>query len=165
MPNWVEVKISGLDELQRKLEELPPKVAQKVIKEGVRDGAEIVRDAFIAAAPEPESYNQSDRRKKPDEDGRTILGHLRDLKSWKIKFRGRAEDYAGSAFVGPSNAILETRTSGETKGLPRTASFIVKMLEFGSRTRSAHPFATSAWESVKQKVLDKIIDSLREALE
>jgi len=162
---WVETKITGLDELQRKLEELPPKVAQKVLREGLRDGAEIVRDAFIAAAPSPETYAEGGKRTEAAGTGRTILGHLRDLKSWKIRYKGRPEDYAGSAYVGPSNTVLETRTSGETKGLPRTAAFIVKMLEFGSRTRSGHPFATSAWESVKQKVLDKIIDSIREALE
>jgi hypothetical protein len=161
--DWIEFRIEGLRELEKKLEDLPKKVAQKVIREGVREGAKIVRDTFVATAPPPPAYQDGARRADAKGSGKTTLGHLREKASWRIRYRGRADDYAGSAYVGPSSKILETRTRGKTKGLPRTAAFIVKMLETGRRIR--YPFMTAAWESVKMRVLDRIIEKIREALE
>jgi len=163
---WVDVKIDGLKELERNLEALPKKVAQKVLREALRDGAQLVREEFITSAPTPQNQTPNGgRRKKADGMGKTTLGHLKEKGSWRIRYKGRAEDYAGSAYVGPSNKVLETRTSGKTKGLPRTAARIVSWLELGTKTRTRYPFMTSAWESVKEKVLDRIIEALKDALE
>ena len=46
----IEVKISGLSELQKTLEEMPRDVARKIIRGALNEAADEMRDHLVAAA-------------------------------------------------------------------------------------------------------------------
>ena len=49
--DYVEVRVTGLDDLQEPLAELPPKVAKKNLRASLKVGAEVIRKAWAAAFP------------------------------------------------------------------------------------------------------------------
>jgi HK97 gp10 family phage protein len=142
----VTVEVKGLDELQRALEELVDKDGTKYVRAAVRAGATVVRNEMAQQAPKETGFTSE---------------HI-DIKTKKQ----RGEALAVSALIGPNSKLIrpadQDRTKGKTAGLPRTASFIAKVLEFGRRGRK--PFMTQAWESSKTKALDAIVAKLKEKL-
>jgi len=156
MPNeWIEVKISGLDELQRKLEALPEKIAIRGIRKALRAAAIDLRDKIVAAAPK-----------------RT--GFLAD--HFGIRTSMRTADLAGSVYIGPDGKMDYPDTSGgyrEKKdrhgrihrvGRIAVAS-VARYLEFGTSRMGRHPFMTPTWESEKSNALETITETLREEIE
>jgi len=145
MAREVELTISGLQEFQQALNDLNDKLATKYVREAAREGGKIVRAEMVLMAPK---------------DSGLLSEHI------DVKTRAqRGEARAVSAFIGPnSKTVIHPQAKGKTSGLPRTASFIARLLEFGSAHQPKHPFLTAAWESVKHRVLDKIIQVLRDRL-
>ena len=157
MSKTVEFKIKGLSELQGRLENLPKKLANKILRQTLREAGEIVRRAMAALAPKE-------------------TGFLEEHFSTKTKIK-RA-DIAGSAFVGPEGKIdypldsvgsyreLKNKKTGKARKFGRIAvASVARFLEFGTSTRSAKPFMTQAWENTKQQALDKIVGDLNEVME
>ena len=141
MPQWVTVKIDGLDKLQNALEDLGKK-GTTVVREAVRAGATVIKDEIVLQAPK--------------ESG--ILAEHINIRTKKQK----GVDLAVSAFVGPaSKPVIYERTNGKTSGVPRTAEFISKLLEFGSATRSKKPFITRAWETARGAALQRMISVIK----
>jgi HK97 gp10 family phage protein len=166
MPGTVSVKISGLSELQKKLQEELPKDAKLALRIALNAGGSDVKKAMAAIAPV--------------EDGGENSGFLRDHINIKVKMsRG---DLAGSAFVGPSTAVYpgkegkEGQVNFKTAGGKRvsffsktagkvTAARVARFLEFGTRHAGKHPFMTQAWESSKEAALRHIVEKLKSILQ
>lgn len=155
MPDWVTFEMKGLDAIQRKLEQLPEKVARKGLKKALQRGGAIIASAFAAFAPR-------------------LSGFLAEHFNIKIKFhRG---DLAASAYVGPDGKMdypekdgtYRTKTSktGRIKKVGRVAvAAVARFLELGTSKMPAKPFMTPAWESHKEIARDAIIDDLRATIE
>jgi HK97 gp10 family phage protein len=144
MANEITVNISGLDDLQKALEAIDDKLATKVIRDAVRAGGQEVKAEMVTMAPKDTGWESE---------------HI-DVKTSKVKGEARAV----SAFIGPNGKVVRPRDGGKTQGLPRTASFLGLLQEFGSATRAKHPWLTASWEISKDRALDRIIDVLRERL-
>lgn len=142
----VTVEVKGLDELQKALEGLVDKDGTKYVRAAVRAGATVVKDEMAKQAPKETGFTSE---------------HI-DVKTKKQ----RGEALAVTALIGPNSKVIRPkdadRQKGKTAGLPRTASFIAKMLEFARRGRK--PFVTQAWESSKGKALEAMVDKLKEKL-
>jgi len=145
MADNVTVKISGLEDLQANLHELDDAVQAKVVRAAVRAGAVEVQKEMVTLAPK---------------DTGLLAEHF-DIKTKKQ--RGVAD--AVSAFIGPnSKQVIHPQEGGKTKGLPRTALFISKLLEFGSARMSKKPFLTQAASTSRDRALNAIIDKLKAGL-
>jgi HK97 gp10 family phage protein len=161
MADIVTVNIKGLDDLQKALEE-KSKEARLALRIALSAGGGDVKRAMQDTAPvEEEGVNS---------------GFLRDHINVKTRiFNG---GLSGSAFIGPSTAAYPDRsqTPHEVSFITRTgkkvtftatkitAALVGRFLEFGTRTRAAHPWMTRAWESSKETALAHIIAKLKEQL-
>ena len=81
MTDTVTLKITGLDELQRKLEAIPHDVARKVIGGALKDAAAIVRDAMVEESPKnsglmSESFGTKLTTAKTDVEGHILIGPM-----------------------------------------------------------------------------------------
>jgi HK97 gp10 family phage protein len=157
MPKTVTFEIKGLSELQDKLESLPKKIANKILRQTLKDAGEIIRRAMARLAPQD-------------------TGFLEQHFSTRTKIK-RA-DIAGSAFVGPDGKIdypLNSLGSYETirkkngkvkRNIGRVAvATVARFLEFGTSKMAAKPFMTQAFESTKQQAVDKIVSDLNQLLQ
>jgi HK97 gp10 family phage protein len=161
------VTIKGLKEIQDKLEQLPKKVSESIVKKALDDAATIVQDKMRDLAPEASGEWEG-----------APVGFLRDNINKKV---GKVQSSArglivATIFVGPSTKKdfplsgggYKTRTlkSGKTKkGIGRIGVYAVaRFLEFGTARSSARPFIRPAWLSTQQQALNTIISSLRSAL-
>lgn len=155
MPGVVTVNIKGLDELQKKLEEVPRKISRRILKTALKNAAKLMIQAMAAMAPKD-------------------TGFLAEHFGMRIKLeRG---DIAGSAFVGPEGKIDYPNEDGgyrqkvSAKGkhfnigrIPVVA--VARFLEFGTRFMTKRPFMTQAFETTKERALNTIIEEIKTALE
>jgi len=148
MRDTVTVSVSGLSEFQQKLEELSDKAGTQTIRAALRAGGTEVKNEMVLLAPHGETN--------------TLAGP----KNFDVKTRKQSGlALAMTAFIGPNGRRgIYRRDKGDTKGLPRTAAFICKLLEWGSATRAKRPFCTQAFEVSTGKALDAIINTLKERL-
>jgi HK97 gp10 family phage protein len=158
--NPVTCKISGLDELQKTLQEKLPADARKFVRIALSAGGGDVKRAMVANAPV--------------EDSGENAGFLREHVN--VKTRLTRGELAGSAFIGPSTAVYPGREGktgtvkigGKTFSSKHagqvTAARVARFLEFGTSRMGKKPFMTQAWESSKQAALDHIISKLKEVL-
>jgi phage protein, HK97 gp10 family len=165
MPELVTVKIHGLDELQKKLQEQLPKDAKRAMRIALSAGAGDIKRAMQAAAPEEQS----------SENSGFLKSHI------NVKTRIHKNDLAGTAFIGPSTAAYPGREG--KRGRVRfktvtgkivdfvsnragevTAARVARFLEFGTSKMGKHAFMTQAFESSKDTALQHIIAKLREVL-
>jgi HK97 gp10 family phage protein len=144
MANTIEVKITGLEEIQKRLQDELPRKAANAMRAALRDGARVIQSAIVDEAPK---------------DSGLLSEHI------DVKTRVRGAGLSGSAFVGP-NAKVTYPTSDKPrpgKG-PRAkpAWLVAKFLEFGTVRMGANPFMTRAFESNKQKAIDAVVARLRQ---
>ncbi len=154
MADNVTVNITGLEDLQRKLEEIAHNVAKRGVRQALRAGALPVREAMAAGAPKESGFLSEDI---------------------DIRTRMEKDELAGEAFIGPnSKAVYPTgeaarelaRKLGQrfVQGAARTAALVARFLEFGTTRMAKRPFMTQAWETSKQSALDAIIQKLKDNL-
>ena len=144
MANIVTVKISGLDDVERKLYDLPSKFAKLAMRRALRAAANIWRDEIAARAPDKTGWLKSQAR---------------------ISTKLSANEESGAAFVGFTNKQNPERL-GTTKHVPNAGNeaFWYEMgAVHGSGVQRARPFIRPAFESLKQRVLDTFIARLKEA--
>jgi HK97 gp10 family phage protein len=94
MSNTVTVNIKGLDELQKKLEELPKLVAAKVLKDSLLAAGNVIRDEMAARAPK---------------DSGLLSEHF------NVKLKVEKQGIAATAFVGPDGTIDYPKHEGKEK--------------------------------------------------
>lgn len=153
MSEVVWTKISGLEELQKTLEEIPQQLAKQGIRNALRAGAKIVRDAEAEEAPKDTGFLSEH-----------FVIHTKMLSGKSI---------GGTAFIGPDGHMLYENQ--EKMPVMKVASLV----EFGHQTRGpegqylhgkagadrrmipGNPFLTRAWERVKTAAREAVIDRLR----
>jgi HK97 gp10 family phage protein len=165
MPETVTVNITGLDELQKKLEEELPKDARLALRIALSAGAGDIKSAMVDAAP-------------VEADGENA-GFLRD--HLKVKTIIRRDELAGVAIVGATEAVYPGRAGKQGRVSFKTASGklvdfvskhagqvtaarVARFLEFGTSKMSAKPFMTPAYESTKETAFNHVVAKLREVL-
>lgn len=155
--NEVTVEVKGLDELQRKLEEMAPAVAKKVIRTTLREVGQGLAERMAAAAP----------KGPPDP------GFLSEHFGVKVGY-ARGGDLAGSAYVGPQGRMyypdrgelsrgLATGKYAHKGGVVPVAS-VARFLEFGTSKMPAHPFMTAAFDGYEDEALEQIIADIKEEI-
>jgi HK97 gp10 family phage protein len=136
-----EFKISGLEDLQKRLEELPQKVAKKDLRSVLRAGANVFKKDMVNTAPKDSGF---------------LSEHI------NVTTRLRSDELAGSAFVGPNNkAVYPAR---KPSWHARTARLVAGWLEFGSSRMAKKPWLTQSFETQKEKVVAVVEEKLREKL-
>lgn len=146
------MKISGLEELQKVLEEFPRAVARNGIRKALRAGGLITQEAMVVEAPKD-------------------TGFLEEHFGQRIKLL-KGGDVGGICYIGPEGKIdypdrdggyrEKTRKNGETYNAGRiSVASVARYFQFGTVKMGMNPFMTRAWESKREVVLDKIIDTLR----
>lgn len=146
-------KITGLDDLQKTLEQIPVSLARTGIRNSLKAGAAPVVEAMAEDAPKDS-------------------GFLAEHFGTRTKLlTGR--DIGGTIYIGPEGKIRYP--GGQEMGVAKVASLV----EFGHQTRgpegqhlhgkqgadrhpvAPNPFMTRAWERTKQAALQALTDRLR----
>ena len=145
-------KMTGLAELQKKLEERPQRVIRKILRKALSAGGGIVRDMMAQMAPRGET------------------GFL--SANFDFKVRVARDNVSGTAFIGPKGKTyypnvgsrdrgVSTGKYGKKGGALPVAS-VARFLEFGTSKMPARPFMRPAFAASGRQALDKIIEVLRE---
>jgi HK97 gp10 family phage protein len=137
----ITVKVEGLEELQRRLNDLPKRQAQSALRKALREGAKVFKDAVIREAPKESGFL-----------------------SQHFKINTRIRGVSGAAYVTPDKKITYPADSTGKKEHKRWAYLVAFWTEFGTTTHRANPFLTRAFESTKAAVLDRVIEALRDLL-
>lgn len=153
--NFVSVKITGLDEIQRRLEKELPEKMKKQLRAALKDGAKVVKDQMVADAPYETGILEEN------------IGVRVSVKSGEV---------AGAAYIGPSGkAKYPERISkgwfGQTikKRSEMPVATIARFQEYGFHDRAGNPVAGSmfmsrAFQRQKGNALEKIIAALKQAV-
>lgn len=161
MARVVEVHVSGLAELERKLEHLPLKVARAVLRRGLR-AVKIWRDEMAARVRRGPHHP---RGGGSEQEG--VLAKT-EIVSTTVK-----SDLEGRARAGPSRksfwalfvefgtAARTRRKPGETRALTRARN--AKLA--GGNRMPAFPFIRPAFEAKKQEVLDTFVSETKAAFD
>lgn len=149
MANPVEVKIIGLDQIQKALEDQIPKKAKAALRSGLRAGAKVLQDAIVREAPK---------------DTGLLAEHI-DIKT---RVRG-ALSLTGSAFVGPNSKAAypefhRTHRFGKKGDWHAPAWWVARLQETGRKGMPANPFMTRAFEMTKRLAVDVVIEKLKAIL-
>lgn len=157
MSDFIECKITGLDQIQRALEAQPDK-ARKAMRAGLKAGAVPVIEEV--------------RREAPVESG-----FMRE--HFDTKLSVKQGGLAGAAWVGPQGKMYypgadEMFGAGgrrlvragrfRTKGAQLPVVSVVRWHEFGTEKMAAKPFMSRAFAAKWKEALDVITETLRKGL-
>lgn len=149
MAGEVTTTVEGLDDLQKKLEQLPAKLAAKGIRQALRAGGMWIQKLMEALAP----------RHIPG-TAAAPSGFLAKHFNTRIRMIGGGL-LGGDAFVGPQGRIdypdiagqwhlKIAKKTGKAKKVGRISILsVVRFLEFGTSKMGKKPFMTQAFESGK----------------
>ena len=151
MANPIEVNISGLDQIQKRLEELRGPLARKAMRAGLKAGAAPVLSAIVQEAPKDSGF---------------MAEHF------NVKYSTKQEGTIGKAFIGPEGKMFypgeharTVRIGGKTfKAKHLAVATVVRFHEFGTRFMAANPFMSGAFKAKQQAALDAIIAALKKNL-
>jgi HK97 gp10 family phage protein len=165
VPKTFDVKITGGPELQKALEALPKKIADRVLRKALKESAVVVRNAMVDEAP---------RYAGPDNS--IPVGWLACHFGMRVKIV--KSDVAAMVYVGPEGKIDYPDSSriggfkqivdkhGKTHNIGRiSVASVARFLEYGTTKEKKNPFMSRAWESVKGKVLDIIVAAIRRGVD
>lgn len=140
MPDSVNeiVKLTGFDDLERKLEELPARAAREALRNGLKAGGEIWREEMAGRVRQGWHHGRGKNAPR-------VFGYLSQHIIARTQMEG---DLAGKVDVGPERG-----------------GFWARFLEFGTRKMAAFPFIRVSFESRKNDVLQKFKDETRAAIE
>lgn len=152
MSGEVTVKISGLDELQKKLEAIPRNLAKEGLKAALHAGGDVIQEGFVANAPHD-------------------TGFLSEHFNQKVKLL--SNELAGKVYIGPAGKIDYPDTKGgyrekiNRKGKKYkvgriSVASVCRFLEFGTSKMAKRPFMTQTFEERKGSALDAIVAKLRD---
>lgn len=149
MPDDITIEIQGLDELAKKLDELPYKTAAKIMRPALQASGEVFRQA--AAALAPVSPQAAHRNAVPGELRNSIIAKVRlgtDLDSNSVR-------------IGPAHEKAKY-TGKERTHSPGVYGMFV---EYGTKKMSAHPFMRPAFEAAKERAVEAFVQVVRDLLE
>ena len=154
MPEVLQFKIEGLAELTEKLENLPHKAAQTILRTAMKEAAQIWEEEMRLTVRQGWHHSrrggQAVGRKavagsEVERDFGVIADNL-------ITTSVEHSDLNGYAKVGPAKEVGDLKI------------FWARYLEFGTRKMSPRSFMVPAFETRKQDVLDEFIYEARAAL-
>jgi HK97 gp10 family phage protein len=144
-----EFKIEGLEEVQRKLKELPEKFGKRGMRRALRKGANVVRDA---------ARNNAKRIDDP--------ATREDISKNIAVYSGGAkrESRAGGVMmrVGVRGGARPTRGDN---GAPGGATWYWRLVEFGSSLVAARPFMRPALFNNAGRVADTVTQAAKVELD
>lgn len=153
MPKVVEVEIKGLSELQDKLEKMPDKMANRVLRQALTKAGFLMKLAMARLAPKDTSF---------------LAEHF------DVKGRVKRKGIEGSVFIGPNGKIDYPKNGTYRKLLNRHGKeyssgripvvAVAGFLEFGTAKMSKRPFMTQAFDATKEQCLNLIIEGIREGI-
>lgn len=153
MTELLQVKVTGLYDLQRRIATLKNKTATVGVKGAVRDGAQKIVDAAKEAAYRIDNPNT------PENIAANITAQFASKYTratgdvmYRIGVLGGA---AGRERFG----IAARRLSG--KELPGGETWYWRFVEFGTSKMAARPFMRPAMEAGAQDAVDEVAESLR----
>lgn len=148
MADEVSFKITGTEELAKVLETKPAIVAQRIIRQSLREAVRAWREEMIA------------RVRK----GWHVFARTK-IKGQRGTLAGREREYG---VISNSIAISSEIGAGGFEGTaavhPTKRAFWSRFLEFGTRKMPAYPFIRPAFESRKEEVLEKFVEDVRDQL-
>lgn len=139
-PNVVTVKIEGLADLERRLYELPTRLAKNVMRRALRAAGGIWRKEIRDRAPR-------------------LTGWLIKQITMTTKISARYDQ--GVVQVGPR---MKQDPSRHTKTVP-SAGNVAFWYEFGTARQPARPFMRPAFDATKDRVLAKFAEIMRQGLD
>lgn len=139
MADVVTVKVQGLEELERKLYELPTKFAKKYVRQALRAGARVFRDEIKQNAP---------RR----------TGWLASQIAVTTSIRG--SELQGKANIGVRKKQDPARHATHVPAAADEA----RWAELGTSKQPARPFMRPAFDSKKDAVLARFAEVLKAGL-
>ena len=162
MADDIEIKVTGLSELQAALEKLGKDEGRAIVREGLKAGGTAMQEAMMemsssAVHGEPGVF-------------------LSQKSSWSRSVRmTRGDELAGVTRVRPKGSLPETHTAlgigMQKKGTKyhRSLIYLVKLLEFGPsgglpRGQGKFPVMTAGFESNQDKFLARVINVIRDRL-
>lgn len=138
MPSGVSIRLEGVKELERELEQLEAKIQKKMVRPSLRAGAKVIRDEAVRRAP---------RRKTPPPRGTSRYHPAgKELyRSIKVRSAGRQPglDAAVQVKTGPHGHLLE----------------------FGTIHAGAQPFMRPAYDTRKAEAIRVFRDTLGQRIE
>lgn len=154
--SYSTIKVEGLRELDRKLANLPKKVATKLGWRATAKGAELIRDEAIRNAVFRQGYSEGTVRKniiqfKPKKRTRGIEAEM-DV---GVRIRGSKKKRRAARRLrrGPGGQIRAAYPG-----------YYWFMLEFGTRKMAAQPFLRPAFEAQKHAANRVMVDTLRKSI-
>jgi HK97 gp10 family phage protein len=141
MAEIVTVKITGLDQLQDKLNRLPAEASRKALKKGLRPAGLVLKNEIQTQA-------------------RKLTGWMAKQVFTRIKTNNLDE---GQVKVSLSRKQNPARI-GKEKHVPGAINEAL-WNEFGTSKMAARPFIRPAFESKKEAAVDAFVRALRETLE
>jgi HK97 gp10 family phage protein len=152
----VTVEVSGLEELQNSLTELPERLAKVGIRRALAQGAKIFQAGIFTLARVIKVGTPA-----------APVGFLREHFGWRIS-ANRGDPLAAWAYIGPQGKIdypdadggyrEKNKKNGKMAKIGRIAvASVARFLEFGTSKLPAKPFMETAFEQYKNMVLDEVI--------
>lgn len=157
------VEVKGLEEINRALTELPPRIAMKVLRRGVYAGAALLRGAIKEAAPVRQDGKPKKLGVSLSKWGTTRPpGYLKKNIGTPLKKRQPFGQRVYS--VGPIKAAFYGKfvEFGHRAGSRKTKSGLQQIIGTISRP---HPFAIPAFNSMHQQIVDRMKERLAEGIE
>lgn len=148
MEDIVTCNIVGLDELNQRLQDAAPKVANKILRNSGRKGGEVIRSAIAVNAPRDTGFL----------DEHIVMTTKTGNGFVKVTIGPQGD---AGYFVG---ATRHGKTI-EFKGSPHYAAVAALMAEFGSKHQPAKPFMGPAFDSSSDEALAVFIDETWNALQ
>jgi len=144
-----DVRLHGLDQLKKTLKQLPKEYGEKILRGGLRKGANIIRDEAQKDAPvlkQPVNHRRA--------------GVVRE----RVVTRRSKKDLYG-VFVGvkplSKGKIKSFKKAGGSVGQNPDDPFYWVFSEFGTSLHPAAPFMRPAFESKKMDALNLITDTFK----
>ena len=149
---FVDVRVEGLDELTRRFDQVPPKIAKAIMRRALKASAQVFLNAM-----------QQEVRRRTG----FLAAHL------GLKIRLTRDEYGGTASVGALKTNYPLNMRGAT--LPATgdrpnrsrvtttisAASVARFLEFGTRKMPAFPFIRRSFEAEKSAALDTFVTAAK----
>lgn len=150
-------KMTGLEELQKTMEEIPLKISRQVLRGTLKEAGEDLKEALVVAVPD-----STDR----------ATGFLSE--HFDVRIRVKSNELEATAFVGPQGHMYypdrgEAKRGVSTGKFPKKGGLVpvasvARFLEFGTKKMRPHPFMSTTFEAKKESLLNKIIQGIRDAL-
>ena len=150
----IEVKLTGLKELEKALEQLPKEIQSRPLRSAVSAAAKVIVDDVKARVP---------------------VGETGNLKTAVYRYRSRRNSSTGreTFFVGIRQGKAQykdtayNRRRGRVGKTYKTAgeAYYWRFLEFGTAKMQAKPFLRPAFEANKSKAVEVMKDRLGKAIQ